>query len=300
MIFWILAIILAYFFFSLANLGDKLVLAGLPKPRPYTFFVGLLSGLVVFIIPFVKPGYPDWVALFWIALVATTYLAGLYIMYSALEKFDVSRVMTTIGATQPVFVLILGWFFLGIIVTSKMSILAFALLLAGSIIISFEKTQKATGKYLRITLLASLIFSFNYIFQKIVFLKTGFWQGFVWIGILTFLFALFFLVGRRNREEIFVKSGIISKKTGPVFIFSQVSGGIANILQAVAIFLAPVAFLPIVNSLRGMQYVFLFLIVVFFSVFFPKILKEKISRKILIRKIISITLIAFGLALLII
>jgi drug/metabolite transporter (DMT)-like permease len=300
MISWLLIIILAYFFFSLANLGDKLVLAGQPRPRPYTFFVGLLSGLVFFVIPFVNPGYPDSIALFWIGFSAITYLAGLYTMYSALEKFDVSRVMTTIGATQPVFVLILGWFFFGATVMSKTSILAFILLLAGSVIISFEKTQKATGKYLMITLFSSLIFSFNYIFQKIVFLKTGFWQGFIWIGILTFLFALFFLIGRRNREEIFAKRGVLSRKTWPIFIFSQTSGGVANILQAVAIFLAPVAFLPIVNSLRGIQYVFLFLLVMFLSIFFPKILKEKISKKIIIQKTTSIILIVAGLALLVI
>jgi hypothetical protein len=110
---------------------------------------------------------------------------------------------------------------------------------------------------------------------------------------------LVFLLSRNSRKEIFEKKGILDKKTMSLFICSQASGGLANILQSFAIFLAPVAFLPIVNSLRGVQYIFLFLMTLFLSIFFPKILKEEISKKIIFQKIVSIILIVAGLALLV-
>jgi hypothetical protein len=75
---------------------------------------------------------------------------------------------------------------------------------------------------------------------------------------------------------------------------------LANFLQSFAISLSPVAFLAIVNSLRGIQYIFIFLITLFFSVFFPRILKEEISKSIIIQKSISIGFIVVGLALLVI
>jgi drug/metabolite transporter (DMT)-like permease len=300
MLTWLIVIILAYFFFSLSYLGDKLILSGPPKPNSYTFYVGVISIFVVAFIPFIKFGLPDGKVIFWIVAEAIAYILGLYTMFFAIEKFDVSRVMTTIGATQPVFIFILAWIIFGPQKISSADILAFVLLILGSTLISFEKKSKLTGSYLKITIIASLLFSLDYIFSKIVFMNAGFLQGFIWMRIFVFLFALLFLIGKNNRQEIFKKQNILNKKTGTIFIFTHASGGIANILQGFAIFLAPIAILPIVNSLRGIQYVFLFLITLFLSVFFPKILKEEISKKILAQKIISIVLIAAGLAILVI
>ncbi len=299
MISWLIVIILAYFFFSLSYLGDKLILSGPPKPNSYTFYVGAISIFVVVFIPFIKFGFPDPKIIFWIIAEAMVYILGLYAMFSALEKFDVSRVMTTIGATQPIFIFALTWLFWGPQLLSKTDILAFVLLVFGSCLISFEKNSKTTGNYIKITLLASLLFSFDYIFSKIVFLDQPFLQGFIWMRIFVFLFALLFLISKNNRKEIFKKQNILNKKTGITFVWTHTSGGIANILQGFAIYLAPIAFLPIVNSLRGIQYVFLFLMTFFLSVFFPKILREEASKEIIIQKIISIILIVIGLALLV-
>ena len=113
MISWLLIIILAYFFFSLSNLGDKFILSGPPKPTSYTFYVGLASLSVIVLIPFIGFGFPSVKIFFWIIAEAIVYVLGLYTMFSAVEKFDVSRVITTIGATQPIFIFALTWIFWG-------------------------------------------------------------------------------------------------------------------------------------------------------------------------------------------
>ena len=297
---WLLVSVLAYLFFSLSYLGDKLILAGAPKPNSYTFYVGFISVFVIVIIPFIKFGLPNEKVFFWIVAEALVYILGLYAMFSALEKFDVSRVMTTIGAIQPILIFALTWIIWGPQAMSTAVILAFVLLLMGSYLISFKKNSKANGEYLIVTLLAAALFSLDYVFSKIVFLNQPFLQGFIWMRIFVFLFALLFLVSKNNRKEIFKKQNILNKKTGAIFIGTHTSGGIANILQGFAISLAPIVFLPIVNSLRGIQYVFLFLMTLFLSVFFPKILKEDLSKKIIIQKVVSIILIGIGLAILVI
>jgi drug/metabolite transporter (DMT)-like permease len=300
MITWLIVIILAYLFFSLSYLGDKLILSAQPKPNSYTFFVGTISVFVVLFIPFIKFGLPDGKVIFWIIGEAIIYILGLYTMFTALAKFDVSRVMTTIGATQPLFIFALTWMFWGPQVMSQTNILAFVLLLLGSYLISFEKNSKTNGNYIKITILASFLFSLDYVFSKIVFLSQPFLQGFIWMRIFVFLFALLLLISKKNRKEIFARQqNILNKKTGIIFVCTHTSGGIANILQGFAISLAPIALLPIVNSLRGIQYVFLFLMTLFLSVVFPKILKEELSKRVVIQKIIAIAIIALGLGMLI-
>ena len=295
---WLIVIILSYLFFSLAFFGDKLILSGPPNSKLYTFYVGALSLLVIFFIPFIKLSFPSALGLLWIVLEAIVYILGLYAMFIALEKFDVSRVMTTIGATQPIIILILTWIFVGTVVTGA-NLLAFIMLLLASIVISMEGKFKITGNYLILLVFSSLMFSLDYIFSKLVFFNMSFLQGIVWMRIFSFLFVLIFLFDKSLRIQIFSKKTTLNKKTGLLFLSTQSAGGIAGLLQSFAISLAPVSYLAIVNSLRGVQYVFLFIITLFFSFFFPKILKEDISKKVILQKTIAIILIVIGLAFLI-
>ena len=198
MISWLLVIILAYFFFSLASLGDKLVLNRKADPAVYTFYVGFFSILLAVIIPFINFRFPDAKTLVWIIAEAGVYLPGLYLMYIAVNKFEVSKVITTIGATQPVFIFALTWIFWGPQTMTAKVILAFIILLSGSIIISVEKNINLTADYLKITILASLMFSLDYIFSKFVFSSMTFWQGFIWMRIFISLFSLLFLISRKN------------------------------------------------------------------------------------------------------
>ena len=299
MLIWLFIIILSYLFFSLSSFGDKLVLSSRANPKLYTFYVGFLSILVVFLIPFIKFDFPSFTALIWIILEAIVYLLALYSMFLALEKFDVSRVIPTIGAIQPMLILVLTWIFWGPQIMRKMDFLAFIMLFLGSIIISMEKTQKITVDFLKLSMFSSLMFSLDYVFSKFIFLNQPFLQGIIWMRIFSFLFVLIFLFSKEFRKEVFTKQTILDKKRGFVFLFAQLSGGIAYFLQSFAISLVPIAYLAVINSLRGVQYIFLFIITLFFSFLFPKILKEKVSKKIIIQKTISILLIVSGLAILI-
>ena len=298
MVSWLIVIILAYLFFGLSSLGDKLVLSGKPEPKSYTFYVGVLSLFVIVLIPFVKFGFPDNVSLFWIIIDSLAHIIGVYTMFVAIEKFDVSKVVTTLGATQPIFIFLLTWIFFGPQIMPVLDIIAFIILFLASLIISIDKNIEITGYYLKITTFSSLMFSLDYIFSKFVFLGQPFWQGIIWMRLCVFLLVLVFLFSKKSRKQIFAKRMIIDKKTQTFFVWAQASGAAANLLQSFAIFLAPIAFLATVNSLRGIQYVFIFLATIFLSYFFPKILKESISKRVIFQKIASIILIVAGLVIL--
>ncbi len=297
--FWLIAIIFSYLSFALASLGDKIVLSGPSKPKSYTFFVGILSLLSVFIIPFVEFNFPSGIGLAFIILEAVVYVAGLYAMFYALDKFDVSKVMPTIGATQPIIIAILSVFFWGYQKLEGNEILAFIILLTGSVLISIDKNPKITKKSLEISLIASFLFSLDFIYSKFIFTEMSFWQGFIWMRIFSFIFVLIFLFDKGFRKEMEEENSGFNKKTGIIFIIAQVFGGLANILQSWAIFLVPISYLAIMNSMKGVQYVFLFILVILISLFLPKVLKEEINKSIIIQKIISILLIGLGLAILV-
>lgn len=295
---WLLVIILAYFFFGLASLGDKLVLSGRPKPRSYTFYAGFLGIFLVFVLPFINFGWPRGESVIWIALDAIAQIAGLYAMFMALERFEVSKVIATIGATQPIFIFGFTWIFWGSQVMPATDIAAFILLFLGSVIISAQRTWKITGDYLKLTLFSSLMFSLDYIFSKMVYMNEPFLQGIIWIRFFILAFVLVFLISKKSRKEIFSKRVILDRKTQLVFAGTQACGAAANFLQGFAISLAPVAFLATINSLRGIQYVFLFIMTLLVSVFLPQVLQEKITKKVVLQKLISIMLITIGLLIL--
>lgn len=295
---WLLTITLSYLFFAFSSLGDKIVLNGPAKPRSYTFFVGVFSILAVLLIPFIDFAFPSQTGLLWIILEGFIYVAGLYALFYSLENFEVSKIIPVIGATQPIFIAVLSFVFWGSLDMSGNDIAAFAVLLLGSVLISIDKSPKITRKSLEVGLLASFLFSLDFIFSKFVFMDLAFWPGFIWMRIFSFIFVIFFLLDKGFRKELREK-GQINKKNGVLFFITQAAGGAANILQSWSIALVPVAYLAIMNSMKGLQYVFLFIMVVFVSAFFPDVLKEEMSKKVVLQKIISIFIIASGLVILV-
>lgn len=297
---WLLAIIAAYFCYALASLGDKIVLDGKAQPKSYTFFVGFFSILVIFIIPFVGLSVPQGTIWIWIILSALFYILAMYAMFYALERFDVSKIVPTVGAIQPLFIVALSAIFLGGQSLSQNEIIAFAILLLGSVLISVEKNYKVTKKSLELSLLTAIFFSLQMVFSKIVYLDLTFWDAFIWMKIFSFAFCLFFFFDKGFRTEIFKTDTRMDRKTATIFFITQILGGLANIFEAIAVFAVPLVYLGIMNAMKGVQYVFIFIFAILISIFLPKLLKEDMSKNIIIRRIIAIVLIGIGFAMTII
>src|SRR3989344_1204751 len=295
MLLWLVIVIASYLFFGLASFGDKLVLNRSPNPKLYTFYVGALSSLAVVLIPFIGFQVPDAVSFFWIFLTSLAFVMGLYMLYSAVATFDVSRVAAIVGAIQPILVLILSWFFWGSGALTFNNILAFSILFLASIVISFDKKLELNKRLLILSMITSLLVALGLVFMKMVFLRQAFLQGTLWIGICNMLLVLTFFFIPGFAKEVFSKQGAPDKKTLSLGLLAQLAGGAANLSQNFAIFLAPVSSLAIINALKGIQYFFLFLATLYFSLFFPNILRERISKKIIIQKSIAILLIMLGL-----
>jgi uncharacterized membrane protein len=296
---WLLVSIVSYFFFALASLGDKIVLKKAPKPKLYAFYVGALSVLAVVLIPFIDFQLPSLSVWKWIVLDGIVYIWGLYVLFRALDKYEVSRVMPMTGAFQPIFIFILTWIFWPInqLSLTQADFLGFFLLFLGGMVISLERNYELTKDSFSLSSFAALLFCLDFIFLKFVLLEMPFLSGFIMVRLASAFFALFFLFDKEVRKDVF--GGRKQKQeVGVIFLLAQAAGGLATILQSLAIALVPVAFLAIVNALKGVQYVFLFVLAVVFSYYLPGYLKEALSKRVLIQKLAAILIIGLGLVVL--
>ena len=299
MFHWLPVILISYFFFSLSSFGDKLILRGPIKPKLYTFYVGVFGLFVLLALPFISFTAISIETLFLAISTGVAFTLGLYCMYYALERFEASKVIPVIGAVQPIVLLLLSAVFFGYSIT-EMNLIAFIVLLFGSIVVSFENHFRVSIVFLKYTFLSAIFFSMDYLILKLIFLQQPFLQGLLITRLAIFLAVTPLLFSRKFRKEIFSSKNVLNKKTGALFLGTQTAGGIAVFLQSFAISLVPAASLAILNALRGAQYVFLFMITLFFSFFFPKILREKILLSTLLKKGVGIGCIVLGIVLLVI
>ena len=296
--FWLVIIILAYFFLALSSLGDKIFLKGKEDAKTYVFYVGLLSGLVVLLIPFIDFNIPPINILMWPFLEGIVYIAALYTMYYALDRFEVSTIVPILGGFQPIFIFLLSIVFFQITELSLKNILALVILIIGTFLISLNKDRvKVKSKEILFAVFPAFLFGLDFILTKQVFNSQPFLEGLIYMRVASFIVVLLFLLNNKFRKNIFKKSKNNNNK-GFVFLGTQTAGAIGILLQSYAISLVPVYSLAILNALKGIQYIFLFIVTFLISIFHSKVLKENFDKKSITLKIASILIIAIGIALL--
>lgn len=290
---WPIITIIAYLLNAIAITIDKFLLAKkITNPAVYAIFISTLSLLALVLIPFGFHLYSLNQIL--IALVAgLIFTFALLYMFKALGQNEASRITPFMGGFQPIFVFILAFIFLNEILIPQ-QLIAFIIIILGTVIISWQNNSKATQKkaYL-FAIIATLLFAISYTINKYSFTNQDFISGFVWTRIGAFIGALILLVPTKNRLDIKIELKKPKKQTSILFIFGQTAGALSFILINYAIAIS--SSVALVNALQGLQYVFLLIIIFSLSWKFPKLLEEKITPLIVIKKITATALIIGGL-----
>jgi len=296
---WLIVISCAYFLLALVSLGDKRILAGPVNAKTYTFYIGVLGILALLLIPVAEFSFPVPAQILICLFSGLVYILANLFFLSGLERFETSRIVTAIGGFLPLFT-----FFLSFVVFGQKEVLelkeifAFALLILGSILASWESPLEFSLSSLRFSLPSAFFFAAFFVIAKYVYLQQQFWNGFIWMRIGAFAVALLLLIPKGIRKDIFGGKPKFSRETAIFFVVVQAGGALAFILQNLAVKMAGISYLPIINALQGIQYAFLFVFAVFLSLKMPKIVREKISRRVIIQKSAAILFIAIGLAIL--
>lgn len=298
---WIVAAILAYFFLAIVSLFDRYFLVGpMSSPKVYTFYIGISCLLFsLFLIPF-GISLPA-IGIIFLGLIAgLTRMIGTLFLTISITKSEISRVIPAIGALQPIFSFFLFFLFLPQSrILSALQIVAFILLVFGSVLISVKKFDKEFFSFqaLKYPILASFLYSLTFFLIKSLFQETNFLNGMFLILFGNGLASLVFFAFPKDREIIFQQK--LSKKISGFFILGQALGGLALLLQYYAVFLAKPGQVPLINALEGTRYVFLLFFVFLLAGWKPQLLKEEVSKEAFLPKVLAVSFIVAGMAFLV-
>lgn len=293
---WLPIAIFSYALNAGSLITDKFLLEKkIPNPAIYTIVISLLGVIAILLLPFgwntptVNEVMVELVSGFLFGV-------GLLLMFMALNKGEASRVIPFLNGLQPLVILPLAWLIVGEAITGRF-LLAFILIIIGSVIISYGKGKSSREAYL-LAIFSAIAFGVSIVFAKYAYNSAGsFITPFVMTRIGTLIFAVCLLILPNNLQSLIYELKNPEKQTGYMLFFGQVAGALSSILINYAIAIAVNA-TALINALQGLQYVFLLAIVIFLSKKYPKILKEKITGNILIQKIVATILIILGLAVL--
>ena len=295
---WLIVVLAGHFLNAVAFVIDKILLTkSFQNPFVYAFFIGVLGGLAVVLLPFGVQLTTGTELLVDIAG-GVLFIVSLLFFFTALKGSEASRIVPFIGGGIPVFTLIFELLFIDSSFSAK-ELLAFAILVVGTVLIAIEigpkkdESKKTLGARAWVYgLLAAVSFATSFGLTKIAYDAQPFVSAFFWQRAASFVFVLLFLLLPVYRKAIKHDFPMLKTRVGATFMLSQSFGGGGFVLINYAISLASVS---IVNALQGVQYAFLLIMAVLGTLKWPNLLKESMNRTTLVLKSIAVVVIGVGL-----
>ncbi len=319
---WLLASISAYFINAGVYVADKFLLTKkIHSSIAYAFYVGIWSVFNIVLL-FFSPWLPNMNELVIDLLAGFLFLVTLVFWYKALHQSEATRVVPIVGALVPIFSFILSFAFLGETLT-KQQFMGFFVLIGGGVLISIKQTKlhiyqkvmdrimgiygdilgeiharyRPTSRLIIHSVVSAVFFAAYYVLMKYIYLNQPFIGSFVFSRLGSFIGVLLMLFVPDWRYVIIEQQrGTKTPKNLFFFLVIRLMAAAAFIMLNWSISLGNVA---LINSLQGIQYLFLFVIVLIISARFPSILKENLGGGILVQKIIGTLLVSLGLYMLI-
>ncbi len=287
---YLIVAIIAWSIFSVSTLIDKYLLnKPIGDAKVYTFYTGLFAIFIVIIfLPFA--GWPGLNHFLFDISCGGFFLISLYFLFAAIQKREVSQVIPLVGALTPIFALIIEhvWFNSNLRPTEYM---AFFFLVLGTFTISYEK--KFHSRNLILPILAALLGATYYVVVKSAL--TPFSSNFAWVRLGSVIAAAAMLLHPHIRAAVFKTSHSLKSSASNLFLIKSVLAGAGFIVLNYAISIGDPA---LVNSLQGIEYALIFIMVVIISAYRPKILHENLPHPMMLQKIAAIMFIFTGLVLL--
>jgi len=319
---WLLIATSAYLINAVVYIADKFLLSKkIHSSIAYAFFVGIWS-IFNFLILIIDPWMPNLQEFAIDILAGALFLVTLVFWYKALHQSEATRVVPIVGALIPIFSFVLSFIFLGEELSER-QFLAFIILINGGILISVKRTKfyqvkivverfrnvfddllgrvhaqyRPNRRLLINSLISSFLFASYYVLIKYVYSTQPFVGGFVWSRFGSFLGVLAMLLVPYWRKEIIEQKEEKKSSVNIVFfLFIRVIASLAFIMLNWSISMGNVA---LINSLQGVQYVFLIILVIFLSRRFPSLIKEEFGEGVMLQKIVGVSLVCLGLYMLV-
>jgi uncharacterized membrane protein len=221
------------------------------------------------------------------------FLWGLYyFIYSKiLLKEEVSRVICLVSISPIIVTLLAGIFLKEIFDVTKY--IGIVLLVISGLLLSHKKKGGRIRiiDSLKFVLILILLFSFSQIIDKFVIGEIGYWPLYFWTCFGVFLTTIPVLLINKVRTSFVNSLKKMRKKDLSIWFIAELFGIFGSIAYYLAVFLGQIS---LVSAIGSLQPFFIFIITIFLSIFFPKILKEELNRYNILMKSIAIVAVFIG------
>jgi drug/metabolite transporter (DMT)-like permease len=296
---WFLIALIGPVLYALTNFIDKLLLEKYFKNGGVGTLVLISSLISVFVLPFIflldntvfSVGYTQILTL---AVVGILNVVVIWCYLLALRDEEAS-IVVVFYQLVPVFGSILGYFILGEVL-SQIQLIAMAIIIFGTTIISFEidaeNKFKLRRKTIFLMLVAALAWAIESVLFKAVALEENLWRSVFWEHLMmTIVGLLIFIFIRSYRENFLSAMRDNSRRILSLNVLNETIYIVGNIVVAFTYLLAPIGLVLLTESF---QPIFVFMLGIFFTFFFPKIATEKIYARHIIQKVIAICITGLG------
>jgi drug/metabolite transporter (DMT)-like permease len=296
---WFFIAIVGPFLYALTNHIDKILLERYFKQSgvgTLILFSSLLSVLALPFLLYIDPTVLD-ISLFNIFVLAILGVLNVLVLWFYLLALmnEEASVAVIFYQLVPVFGLILGYFILDEVL-SKIQLIAMAIIILGTTIISFEVNSDNKFTLRRQTILYMTVASFCWALSSVIFksvaLEENVWRTLFWehlmmviVGILVFMFA------KSYRQNFLLALRENSKSILSLNVLNESLYMLGNIAFSFAYLLAPIALVLLTQSFQPF---FVLVIGIILTLFFPRISVEKIEAKHLWQKVIAICITGIG------
>lgn len=283
---------------SITNHLDKFLLSRYFKGGGAGSLVIFSSLIGFFVMPFIYFFNPHVLTISPInaslIMLSSVFLVSYIIPYFYALIKDEASIVVPLFQLVPVINYILGFIFLGEVLTIK-QVIASLLIVGGGIAIALEITKKKVRikkEVFFLMLLSSFLFAlgqlvFKYIGLQETFWVTSFW-GYLGYGIIGVLIFSFYKPYRKQFLHVITENKLSILSTNGL---NETINVLAQSTTNFATLLAPLA---LVNVVSGFQPLFVFLYGIVITLFFPKLGKESLLKKHLLQKIIAIIVMLIG------
>jgi len=259
----------------------------------------IFSSLIGFLVfPIIYIFHPNVFSIELTHALLITLNGGLIILYLlpyvyALQKDEASNVVP-LFQTAPIFSYVLGYIFLGEILSFH-QLLASSLILSGAVILSLDFSSKKIRfktVAMGLMLLSSFLWALHSLIFKFVAINSDFWTSYFWVYVGSSLSGLLLLIFvKKYRQQFLSVFKTTKKQVFSINIFNEVLAIGASVCFHFATLLAPLALVTVVN---GFQPFFVLVYGVILTIFFPHLGEENISKKNLFHKAFAISLMFIG------
>lgn len=296
---WFFLALIGPLLYALTNHIDKILLEKYFKNGGVGTLILFSSLLSVFVLPFlwlmdttVLQVSPLHIGI----LIVTGILAVLVLWcYLLALKDDEASVVIIFYQLVPVFGYVLGYFILGEVLTN-LQLIAMSIIILGTTVISFEIDMENKFKFRTRTvipmLLASFFWALESVLLKMVAIEEDVWRSLFWEHVALVITGIIIFISVRSYRQHFLSA--IKNNSKAIISLNMLNESLyisGNIAFAFAYMLAPIALILLANSFQA---IFVLIIGMFLTMFFPKLAMEKIHRRHLWQKGVAIFITAVG------